>query len=55
MKKIKEDAAAKRAPFLQEMIDNNYTITELAIIHGVSPQAMGVTIKKAKADLDKKE
>lgn len=50
MKQIKIDAANKRAVLLKELTTNEYTITELAIIHGVTPQAMGVTIKKARRD-----
>ena len=50
MKQIKADAAKRRAVLLAEYIANDYTIIEMAIIHGVTPQAMGKTINKAKID-----
>lgn len=50
MKKIKADAAAKRAAYLNEMEKNDITIFELALTYGISPQAMGQKIKKARVE-----
>jgi hypothetical protein len=50
MRQIKQDAAKRRAALLKELVDNDYTITELAIKHGMTQQAMGVMIRKARID-----
>lgn len=55
MKKIKADAAAKRAALLFEMADKDITIFELALIHGITPQVMGQKIKKARADIAREQ
>ena len=55
MKQIKIDAAKRRAALLKELQDKDLTITELAIIHGMTQQAMGVMIRKARKDIGDKK
>jgi hypothetical protein len=51
MKEIKIAARKRRAKLLDELNRKQWTVTKLALHHGVTPARMGQLIKKAKDEI----
>ena len=53
MKAIKDAARQRRAKLLKEFNRLNATVTDFAVLHGMTRTRMGQLLKKAKEDIAK--